>query len=204
MADDYPRNMVGDGRNTPDPQWPMQARLAIQFVINYEEGGESSILHGDPASEALLSEIVGAVPVTGTRNMNMESMYEYGSRSGFWRLYRIFTQRQIPVTVFGVAMALERNPEAVTAMREADWEIASHGYRWIDYQNFSEELERDHLQKAMAIHTRVTGSRPFGWYTGKLSGKTGTGRGLGSFFRLCRITGQRVVMPPHSYRPSLA
>ncbi|MGA9377426.1 MAG: allantoinase PuuE [Phormidium sp.] len=169
MSNLYPRDMVGYGRNTPDPKWPNQGRVAVQFVINYEEGGENCILHGDVASEAFLSEIVGAVPLTGVRNLNMESIYEYGSRSGFWRLHRLFTQRNIPVTVYGVAMALQRNPEAVAAMLEADWEIASHGYRWIDYQYFGEEAEREHLQKAIAIHTQVTGSRPLGCYIGRVS-----------------------------------
>lgn len=169
MTKEYPRDMVGYGRNTLDPKWPNQGRVAVQFVINYEEGGENCILHGDVASEAFLSEIVGAVPLPGVRNMNMESIYEYGSRSGFWRLHRIFTQREIPVTVYGVAMALQRNPEAVAAMLEADWEIASHGYRWIDYQYFGEEAEREHLKLAIAIHTQVTGSRPLGCYIGRVS-----------------------------------
>lgn len=169
MTKQYPRDMVGYGRNTPDPKWPNQARVAVQFVINYEEGGENCILHGDVASEAFLSEIVGAVPLVGVRHINMESIYEYGSRSGFWRLHRIFTQRNIPVTVYGVAMALQRNPEAVAAMLEADWEIASHGYRWIDYQYMGEDQEREHLKLAIAIHTQVTGNRPLGWYTGRTS-----------------------------------
>jgi peptidoglycan/xylan/chitin deacetylase (PgdA/CDA1 family) len=172
MPDSYPRDLIGYGRHTPDPKWPEQARIAVQFVINYEEGGENSVLHGDQASEAFLSESVGAEPLQGVRHMNIESMYEYGSRAGFWRLYRLFTARQIPVTIYGVAMALERNPEAVAAMLEANWEIASHGYRWIDYKYFSEELEREHLQKAIEIHTRVTGSRPLGWYTGRNSVNT--------------------------------
>jgi putative urate catabolism protein len=158
--------MIGYGSTPPNSKWPMQARIAVQFVINYEEGGESCILHGDQTSETFLSEIVGAVPLNGLRHLNMESCYEYGSRAGFWRLHRMFTQRNIPVTVYGVAMALERNPEAVTAMLEADWEIATHGYRWIDYKYFSEEAEREHLGKAIAIHTQVTGSRPLGWYIG--------------------------------------
>lgn len=172
MPEQYPRNMVGYGRNPPNPQWPNQARLALQFVINYEEGGENCILHGDTASESFLSEIIGAESLNGTRQMNIESMYEYGSRAGFWRLYRLFTQRGIPLTVYGVTMALERNPEAVAAMLEADWEIASHGYRWIDYKYFGEEMERQHLQQAIAIHTQVTGSRPLGWYTGRNSPNT--------------------------------
>jgi len=165
----YPRDLIGYGRRPPHPQWPNQARIAVQFVINYEEGGETCILHGDSASETFLSEIIGAEPFAGMRHMNMESMYEYGSRAGFWRLYRMFTQRQIPVTVYGIAMALARNPEAVAAMQEADWEIASHGYRWIDYKYLPEAVEREHLQKAIAIHTEVTGSRPLGWYTGRTS-----------------------------------
>jgi putative urate catabolism protein len=144
----------------------------VQFVVNYEEGGENCILHGDKASEAFLSEIVGAPALEGVRHMNMESIYEYGSRAGFWRLHRLFTGRGMPVTVFGVAMALERNPDAVAGMLEADWEIASHGYRWIDYQYISEAEEREHLVHAIEIHTRVTGSRPLGWYTGRTSPDT--------------------------------
>ena len=172
MAASYPRDLVGYGRNVPHAQWQNQARIAVQFVINYEEGGESCILHGDATSESFLSESVGASPLLGVRNMNMESMYEYGSRAGFWRLHRLFTGRLLPVTVYGVAMALERNPEAVAAMLEADWEIASHGYRWIDYQYVGEEVEREHLQRAIAIHTQVTGSRPLGWYAGRISPNT--------------------------------
>jgi len=166
---DYPRDLRGYGQSPPEAGWPDDARIAVQFVVNYEEGGENCILHGDPASEAFLSEIVGAQPIPGQRHMNMESMYEYGSRAGFWRLHRMFTERGLPVTVFGVAMALERNPEAVAAMQSAGWEIASHGYRWIDYQHVDEETERAHLQKAIDIHTRVTGSRPAGWYLGRCS-----------------------------------
>ena len=172
MTDDYPRDMVGYGASPPDPKWPAGARVAVQFVVNYEEGGENCILHGDAASEAFLSESIGAVPLEGVRNMNMESMYEYGSRAGFWRLHRLFGGRGIPVTVFGVAMALERNPEAVAAMVDADWEIASHGYRWIDYQFMTESDEREHLRKAIEIHTTATGSRPVGWYTGRISPNT--------------------------------
>ncbi|MBL1174309.1 MAG: allantoinase PuuE [Pantanalinema sp. GBBB05] len=172
MSQDYPRDLVGYGQHPPDPRWPHQARLAVQFVINYEEGGETCILHGDQASEAFLSEIVGAVPFMGLRHMNMESCYEYGSRAGFWRLHRLFTARGIPVTVYGVAMALDRHPEAVAAMQAADWEIASHGYRWIDYKYFSEADERQHLQQAIALHTQATGSPPLGWYTGRNSPHT--------------------------------
>jgi len=165
----YPRDMIGYGAHPPNPEWPGRARLALQFVINYEEGGESNILHGDAASEAFLSEIVGAQPWPGARHANMESIYEYGSRAGFWRLHRLFTERKLPVTVYGVAMALERNPAAVKAMLDADWEIASHGYRWIEYGSMAEADERAHLRKAVDIHTRVTGSRPLGWYTGRCS-----------------------------------
>jgi len=172
MTQPYPRDLVGYGQHPPDPQWPDNARLALQFVVNYEEGGENCILHGDAASEAFLSEVVGAKPYPGTRHLSVESCYEYGARAGFWRLHRLFASRQIPVTVYGVAMALERNPEAVAAMLAADWEIASHGYRWIDYQFVEEAVEREHLQTAVAIHTRVTGCRPLGWYTGRDSPNT--------------------------------
>jgi putative urate catabolism protein len=164
--------MIGYGRLPPDPGWPNEARLALQFVVNYEEGGESCVLDGDVASEAFLSEIVGAQPWPGRRHLNMESIYEYGSRAGFWRLWRLFTERGIPVTVFGVALALTRNPDAVAAMAEADWEIASHGLRWIDYKEFSEADERAHLEEAIRLHREATGERPLGWYTGRCSGHT--------------------------------
>jgi putative urate catabolism protein len=169
MSDDYPRDMVGYGRNPPDPQWPDGARVAVQFVINYEEGGENNILHGDPASEAFLSEIPGAQPWPGMRHMNMESIYEYGSRAGFWRLWRAFADRAIPVTVFAIATAIARNAEAVAAMKEADWEIASHGLKWIDYSNVPKEDERRHIEEAIRIHTEVTGARPLGFYQGRTS-----------------------------------
>ncbi|MEL6333733.1 MAG: allantoinase PuuE [Cyanobacteria bacterium J06633_23] len=172
MSAAYPRDLIGYGQHPPHPQWPNQARLALQFVINYEEGGENCILHGDPASEAFLSETVGASPLPGVRNINMESMYEYGSRAGFWRLHRLFTQRHLPVTVYAVAMALERNPDAGKAMVDAGWEVASHGYRWIDYQYVGEDTEREHICKAIEIHTRVIGSRPLGFYQGRLSPNT--------------------------------
>ncbi len=172
MTDTYPRDLIGYGRQTPDPKWPGRARIAVQFVINYEEGGESCILHGDPASEAFLSEIGGAQPWPGQRHMNMESIYEYGSRAGFWRLSRLFTARELPVTVYGVATAIQRNPEAVRAMRRANWEIASHGVKWIDYKDFTEDEERRHMAEAIRIHTEVTGERPLGWYTGRSSEQT--------------------------------
>jgi putative urate catabolism protein len=165
----YPRDLRGYHGHPPDADWPGGARIAVQFVVNYEEGGENCVLHGDPASEAFLSEIVGAQPIPGQRHMNMESIYEYGSRAGFWRLHRLFAEREFPVTVFGVAMALERNPEAVAAMQEASWEIASHGYRWIDYQSIDEDTERAHLTRAIEIHAEVTGVRPTGWYLGRCS-----------------------------------
>jgi putative urate catabolism protein len=168
-ASSYPRDMVGYGRTPPDPRWPGGARLAVQFVVNYEEGGENNVLHGDAASEAFLSEIIGAQPWPGMRHMNMESLYEYGSRAGFWRLWRMFTARALPVTVFGVATALARNAEAVAAMREAGWEIASHGLKWIDYRDFAAADERAHLAEAIRIHTEVTGARPLGIYTGRSS-----------------------------------
>lgn len=165
----YPRDLKGYGRTPPQAEWPGGARVAVQFVINYEEGGENCILHGDAASEAFLSEIVGAEPWPGQRHMNMESIYEYGARAGFWRLWRAFTARKLPVTVYGVASALARSPEQVSAMLEADWEIASHGLKWIDYKDFSEETERAHLIEAISLHKAVTGSRPLGWYTGRAS-----------------------------------
>lgn len=169
MTADYPRDLIGYGETPPDPQWPGGARLAVQFVINYEEGGENSILHGDAASEAFLSEIVGAQAWPGQRHMNMESIYEYGSRAGFWRLYRLFTGIGIPVTVYGVATALQRNPEVVAAMQRAGWEIASHGLKWIEYKDFSRDEERAHLEEAIRLHAEVTGARPLGWYTGRTS-----------------------------------
>ncbi|MEM1316537.1 MAG: allantoinase PuuE [Pseudomonadota bacterium] len=164
---DYPRDLIGYGARTPDPQWPGGAKLAVNFVINYEEGGENCLLHGDDQSEAFLSEIVGAQNWPGERHMNMESLYEYGARAGFWRLHRLFTERALPVTVYGVTMALERNPEAVAGMKAAGWEIASHGLRWIEYRHFSKEDERAHMAEAIRRHQAVTGERPLGWYTGR-------------------------------------
>ena len=168
----YPRDLVGYGRTPPDACWPEGASVAVQVVVNYEEGGENCILHGDAASEAFLSEITGAQPWPGRRHMNMESMYEYGARAGFWRLWRMLTRRRIPVTVYGVATALARNPEAVRAMKEADWEIASHGLKWIDYNEFSRAAEKEHLDQAIRVHTEATGERPLGWYTGRCSEHT--------------------------------
>lgn len=172
VSDIYPRDLIGYGRTPPDPKWPGDARIAVQFVINYEEGGESSILDGDPASENLLSEIVGAAAWPNQRNLNMESIYEYGSRAGFWRLWRMFTDLNVQATVYGVTMAMARNPEAVAAMKEAGWEIASHGYRWLEYKDFPEEVERKHIAEAVQLHTELTGERPYGMYQGKPSDNT--------------------------------
>ena len=165
----YPRDMIGYGRTPPFADWPKQARIAVQFVINYEEGGENNILHGDAASEAFLSEIVGAAPWPGMRHMNMESIYEYGSRAGFWRLHRLFTERSVPVTVYAVATAMARNREAVAAMNEAGWEIATHGLKWIDYRDTPPEIEARHIAEAVRIHTDVAGARPLGFYQGRSS-----------------------------------
>lgn len=168
----YPRDLIGYGPTPPKANWPGGARLAVQFVLNYEEGGENSILHGDPASEAFLSEMIGADAREGVRHMSMESLYEYGSRVGVWRILNLFKDREIPLTLFAIAMALERNPAVAEAAVEAGFELCSHGYRWIDYQYVPEALEREHMQKAIEIHTRVTGERPLGWYTGRTSPNT--------------------------------
>ena len=172
MSETYPRDLIGYGANPPHPRWPDHARLAVQFVLNYEEGGENCILHGDATSEAFLSESVGALPIPGARNMNMESMYEYGSRAGFWRLLRLFDERAVKFTSYAVGMALERNPAAAEAMLESGHEIASHGYRWIDYQHLPEDREREDMQRAVEAHKRVTGLRPLGWYLGRVSPNT--------------------------------
>jgi putative urate catabolism protein len=168
----YPRDLVGYGEHPPQAAWPNGARVAVQFVLNYEEGAERSILHGDPVSEFFLSEMVGAQPIEGMRNMSMESLYEYGSRAGFWRIRRLFDDLGLPLTVFGVAQAMERNPDAVEAMMKSGWEIASHGYRWIDYQHFTPDQEREHIGKAIEVQTKLTGERPLGWYQGRTSPNT--------------------------------
>lgn len=165
----YERDMRGYGANPPDPKWPGGAHVAVQFVVNYEEGGENCILHGDKASEAFLSEIVGAAAWAGQRHWNMESIYEYGARAGFWRLLRLFTEAEVPVTCYGVASALARSPDQVTAMQEAGWEIASHGLKWIDYRDHAPEDERRDMEEAIRLHHEVTGARPTGWYTGRTS-----------------------------------
>jgi len=168
----YPRNLLGYGATPPDAQWPGGAKIAISLVLNYEEGGENSILHGDAASEAFLSDIAGAAPWPGQRHWNMESLYDYGARAGFWRLHRLFTGRGLPVTIYGVATALARNPEQVAAMQSAGWEIASHGLKWVDHRDMPEDQERAAIAGAIRLHTEVTGSRPTGWYTGRCSVNT--------------------------------
>ena len=168
----YPRDLVGYADNPPLANWPGKARIALQFVINYEEGGENAILHGDRASEAFLSDIIGADARAGVRHMSMESLYEYGSRAGVWRLLRLFGEREIPVTFFAIAMAMERNPAVAEAAIEAGHEICSHGWRWIDYQYVAEDVEREHMMKAIEIQTRICGERPLGWYTGRTSPNT--------------------------------
>ncbi len=168
----YVRDMRGYGANPPDPKWPGGANVAVQFVVNFEEGGENCILHGDKASEAFLSEITGAQPWQGLRHWNMESIYEYGARVGFWRLHRLFTGQNVPVTIYGVASALARSPDQVAAMQAAGWEIASHGLKWIDYRDHSPEDEKRDIEEAIRLHTEVTGQRPTGWYTGRNSDNT--------------------------------
>jgi len=168
---DYPRDMIGYGANPPSAQWPGDARIALQFVLNYEEGGESNVLHGDAGSEQFLSEIIGA-PSYPERHMSMESIYEYGSRAGVWRLLREFESRGLPLTVFAVAMALQRHPELATELVRLKHEIACHGLRWIHYQDIDEAVEREHMQQALDIITQLTGSTPLGWYTGRDSPNT--------------------------------
>jgi len=172
MTEFYPRNLAGYGPNPPDAGWPDGARLALQVVLNYEEGGENCVLHGDSASEAFLSEMVGADAREGVRHMSMESIYEYGSRVGGWRLKRLFDQYRVPITVFAVGMAVERYPEPVQALHEAGHEICSHSYRWIDYQYVDESVEREHIQRAIAAIEDAVGERPQGWYTGRTSPNT--------------------------------
>jgi len=167
----YPRDLRGYGRNPPHAQWPGQARVALQFVLNFEEGGENSVLHGDAGSEQFLSEMANP-PAFAARHLSMESTYEYGSRVGVWRILREFERRGLPLTVFGVAMALQRSPEVCTAFTELGHEIACHGLRWINYQAIDEATERDHLQQAMAALQSLTGERPLGWYTGRDSPQT--------------------------------
>jgi putative urate catabolism protein len=169
---EYPRDLIGYGGAAPNANWPNNARIAVSFVLNYEEGAENSILHGDAASEFFLSEMLDAEPIPGMRHVSMESLYDYGARAGFWRLRKIFDDRGLKLTIFGVAMAMQRNPEAVEAMLRSGWEIASHGYRWINYQHIPEDVEREYMARAIAVQTELTGSRPLGWYTGRTSPNT--------------------------------
>jgi len=168
----YPRDFRGHGPNPPDAKWPNGAKIAISLVLNYEEGGENNILHGDAQSEAFLSDIAGAAPWSGQRHWNMESIYDYGARAGFWRLHRLFTQRNLPVTIYGVTTALARNPEQVAAMKSAGWEIASHGLKWVDHRDMDEATERAQIAESFRLHTEVTGEPPRGWYTGRCSMNT--------------------------------
>ena len=168
----YPRDFRGHGPNPPDAKWPGGAKVAISLVLNYEEGGENNILHGDAASEAFLSEIVGAAAWPGQRHWNMESIYEYGARAGFWRLWRMFTGAGVPLTIYGVATAMARSPDQVQAMKEAGWEIASHGLKWVEHKDMPAEEERRQIAEAIRLHTEVTGERPLGWYTGRCSMNT--------------------------------
>lgn len=168
----YPRNMIGYGPRKPQVSWPGGAKIAVQIVLNYEEGGENCVLHGDDASEAFLSEIVGAAQWPGQRHWNMESIYDYGARAGFWRLHDLFRELSVPVTVYGVATALARSPEQVMAMRRADWEIASHGLKWVEHKDMAEDAERAAIAEAIRLHTEVVGEPPRGWYTGRCSENT--------------------------------
>ena len=174
MKKNYPRNMVGYGSKIPTIKWPNDAKLALQIVLNYEEGSENSVLHGDKTSETFLSEIIGAQPIKG-RQINMESLYEFGSKRGFWRLHELFQEKKIPITIFGVGMALERNKDVCDAIKKADYEIASHGWRWIDYQKIPKATEKKHMQLAIHSIKKIFGKRPLGWYTGRCSPNT---RGL--------------------------
>lgn len=168
----YSRDMLGYGAQAPDAEWPGGARIAVQFVLNYEEGGENCVLHGDAASEAFLSDIAGAAPWPGRRHWNMESIYEYGARAGFWRLHRLFTGAGVPLTIYGVATALARSPAQVAAMKSAGWEIASHGLKWVEHKDMPEDQERAAIAEAIRLHTEVVGERPRGWYTGRCSANT--------------------------------
>ena len=171
MKKKYPRDMIGYGSKKIKVKWPNNAKLALQFVLNYEEGGESNILHGDKHSEIFLSEIIGAKPIRG-RHLNMESIYEYGSRRGFWRIHDLFNKKKIPLTIFGVGMALERNKEICQAIKKANYEVASHGWRWIDYQNVSKAKERKDMKLAIKSIKKIFGNKPLGWYTGRCSPNT--------------------------------
>lgn len=168
----YPRDMIGYGANPPDPKWPGGARLALNFVVNYEEGGENSVLHGDPQSETYLSEIVGVGALQGERSLTIESIYEYGSRVGIWRLLQLFADKGLPFTSYAVGMALARNPDVARAMVDGGHEVASHGWRWIDYHGMDIKTERQHMKLAIDTIRDLTGKRPVGWYTGRISAQT--------------------------------
>ena len=168
----YPRDFRGHGPNAPDAAWPGGAKIAVSLVLNYEEGGENNLLHGDAQSEAFLSDIAGAAPWPGMRHWNMESIYDYGARAGFWRLHRLFTERGIPVTIYGVTSALARNPEQVAAMKAAGWEIASHGLKWVDHRDMPAEEEARQIAESFRLHEEVVGQPPQGWYTGRCSMNT--------------------------------
>ncbi len=168
----YPRDMIGYGQHAKNPRWPDNAKIAVQFVLNYEEGGENNVLHNDEASESFLSEIVAAKAYKGVRHMSMESIYEYGSRSGVWRILRLFNEFNIPITIFAVAMAIARNPDLAKYLVKENYDICAHGYRWIDYQFIDEDTERKHMKKCIEIITEVLGKRPIGWYTGRNSPNT--------------------------------
>ena len=168
----YPRDLIGYGKDPPHAQWPGGARIAVQLVLNYEEGAENCVLHSDAGAETFLSDMANPAPVVGGRHMSMEQIYEYGSRAGVWRLLRLFERYKVSVTVFGVAMAMERNPAVVEAMLEVGHEIASHGWRWINYQDVPAQVEREHMARAIDIHRRLTGERPLGWYAGRTSPNT--------------------------------
>jgi len=171
MKKKYPRDLIGYGSKNLNVKWPNNAKIALQFVLNYEEGGENCVLHGDRASEVFLSEIIGAQPIKG-RHLNIESIYEYGSRRGFWRIHDLFKQKKIPLTIFGVGMALERNKEVCKAIKKANYEVASHGWRWIDYQNVSKAKEKKDMKLAIISIKKIFGNRPLGWYTGRCSPNT--------------------------------
>ena len=171
MKKNYPRNMIGYGSKTPHIKWPNNAKLALQIVLNYEEGSENCVLHGDKTSETFLSEIIEAQPIKG-RHINMESFYEYGARRGFWRVHELFQEKKIPITIFGVGMALERNKDVCVAIKKSDYEVASHGWRWIDYQNIHKATEKKHMHLAIQSIKNIFGQRPLGWYTGRCSPNT--------------------------------
>ena len=171
MSKKNPRDMIGYGSKDQKIKWPNNARIAVQIVLNYEEGAENCVLNGDKQSEVFLSEIIGAQPIKG-RHINMESLYEYGSRRGFWRIHKLFQEKKIPITIFGVGMALEKNPEICEAIKSSDYEVASHGWKWIDYQNIKKSEEKKHMKLAIQTHKKIFGERPQGWYTGRCSPNT--------------------------------